>query len=382
MFLLFLSFTQLWTNLALNWFILVLTDSPLLLGITVFFRRFSSFFFGFIAGVIADRYDRRKILILTQLATVGLEFLLATIILTGSIQLWQVFTIIFLFGALWDLSFPARQTLIPQLVEDSDLMNALSLQSLTQGTMGILGSGIGGMLVDAIGVANCYYLSGAIKGVSIGLLLLIRGLPEVSSKGRSPFRDLIEGFRYIRGNRPLFGAISMHGILQIFILPLPSLITVVARDVLGLGATGLGFLESARSAGNMVCMFVMSSLGEIRSKGKMIFVASGLVCLLWILFSLSPWFLLSLVLIFGVGAFQSLFQLVKSVLFVVTSSDEMRGRAMGVRSWLMVLIGAGNLWTGALAESMGAPFTISLAGCFFGLSALAIAWLIPKLRKY
>jgi len=349
---------------------------------TVFFRRFSSFFFGFIAGVIADRYDRRKILILTRLGTVTLEVILATLILRGSIQLWQVFAIVFLFGALTDLSFPARQTLLPQVVEEADLMNALSIQSWTRGLMGILGSGLGGVLVDTIGVANSYYLSAAIKGASVGLLLLIRGIPKVSSEKKSPLRDLIEGFKYIRSNRALFGAISMHGILQIFILPLPSLITVVARNILGVGATGLGLLESARSAGGMVSALLMSSLGDVKGKGRMIFLASGLVCITWILFSISPWFPLSLILIFGVGAFQSLFQLVKSILFFVTCTDEMRGRAMGVRSWLMVLIGAGNLWTGALAESIGASFTISIAGVLFGFSALAIALLIPKLREY
>ncbi len=376
------AITMLWENLILTWFVLELTGSPFLTGLVGFFRQLPTLFIGLVSGAIADRFDKRKVLIVTQLTLMLLYLSLATLILGGLTEIWLIFAFVLAIGTTHVLYQPTRQVTISFIVEKEELTNALALEWSAQGIMGIVGGGAGGLLIDAIGGANCLYLTAAIHGISTLALSQVR-FRSAERRQSSPLKDIAEGFKYIKGNQVILGTLMLHGLWNLLTTPLQqSILAVVARDVLKTGAPGLGMLSSARSAGLMLSAFVAASLKDVKRQGRLILVAAGLDGLMWALFALSNWLPTSLILIAAVGIFDNALSIIKSSVFLIGCSPDMRGRVAGVRSWVISLVTFGNLWSGALTQSMGAPITILAGGGLFTLSTIILAAAAPKLRKF
>ncbi len=369
-----------------GWFVLELTDSPFLLGITTSLQWVPTIFgIGMLAGIVADRFDGRKILIIARVISTLPIFLIATLISAGSIQLWHLFAIILLSGTLNNLIQPVQSVLMLEAVNKRDLVNATGFQMLIFQLERGIGPAVAGVLIDQIGVAGCYYIVGAIYAIGLIPILNIHpGAKASTIERKSALRDLIEGLKYISGDRALFTVILIAGIWNFFIAPITygMMIPIFARDVLGVGATGLGMLTGALGVGSLAASLLLILVGDFERKGLFLLISCGALGAIVFLFSASTLYLLSLALMFGMGVAESLMSGISSILLLVLPPEAMRGRVRGARTQVIMTLPFGNLIMGALSDSVSAPFAAGIFGAIpFILSILIVAVAMPKLRK-
>ncbi len=369
-------------RIAVGWLVLQMTGSPFMLGLTEFMRFIPLLVFPFIGGAVADRVDRRKLLIATLLGLSALSAALATLVFTGMVAVWHILAYTFLSGVLIAFNHPARATLLAGVVDKAHYPNAVSLDSLSVMSSRVIGPPIAGLYIAAYGVAG-------ILGVRVvGCLLAVQWLVRLQapptpahSQGASMWANVIEGLRYVARDRAVLGITAMSFVPMLFIFVYVSQLPVFARDVLHAGASGLGWLYFAIGMGSLISLLYLASLGDYRHKGVLFFASIIAAGLALVLFSASPWLWLSLALLLVVGATNSMFTALRSTLLLLIVPDHLRGRVIALRDLSMGSTAFGMLLLGALAEGWGAPLaTAALAGVGT-LIAVAAMLTLSRVRR-
>jgi len=361
-----------------------LTGSPFLLGIVGFCTAIPTFFLSPIGGAFADRMDRRKLLMVTQCSMMVCVLALATLASTGLIEVWHILLIAILTGAAMAFDMPTRQSLIPELVSKEDLTNAMALNnSVFHGTR-IWGPTIAGLLVGPIGTGGCFYLTAVSYAGIIGALLLMKIPPRVSRAAETTiWRNLVEGFGYIRTSSLVLILVSMAAVSSIFGTAQRSLMVIFAEDVLKAGSSGFGFLMSASAVGAVIAALLIASLGDFQYKGRILLVGALMQGVALFLFSQSTYMPLSLGVLLFSGAGETAYLTMSNTILLVVAPAEMRGRVMSAyMQTSQGLTPLAALQGGTLAEFFGAPFAIGLGGSVCALSALVIAVGAPALRRF
>ncbi|MET0377982.1 MAG: MFS transporter [Spongiibacteraceae bacterium] len=351
-------------NIALSWLVYRLTGSPVMLGIANFANQIPGLIFSPFGGVIADRFDRRRIIIVMQSISAVLALIMGVLTLTGLVEVWHIFVIGTLLGTCSAFEIPARHALVSELVERPDLPNAIALNTTAFNASRVVGPGIAGVLVGLIGEGWCF-LANAISFVPViaGLAFLHMTLRERPVQTMPAFKAIFEGFGYFAKSPPLrFTAIVVCGI-GIAGNGYTTFMPVFADKVLHGGAHTLGWLMGAAGFGALLGALGLASRATHVGLSRWIeFGAIGLgVCL--IAFSWSPWLPLSMLLLAGVGICWVLGSTSANTLFQSTVPDAMRGRAVSI--YVMILMGGtpiGALLGGALAEVIGVSWTTSIGG--------------------
>ncbi len=368
-----------------SWFVLELTDSPLLLGVSTAMEWVPTILgVGILAGIVADRFDRLKIIKIVRIWSMVPAFAMAVLISTGSIQVWHILVCIVLAGISFPLYGPASTVLMLDVVGKNDLASAIGLQMLCTRVETSIGPAVGGLLIDRIGVGGCYYLEVALYIVGLIPLFLIRGVKKTASttEKKSALNDLTAGLRYIRGDSALIGVLSMAAVWNFFICSYEyTLIPVFARDILGVGATGLGMLKAASGVGSLAASLIVMLLGDSKRKGLLHLISCGALGAVMLLFSVSTFYPLSLLLMFFNGLTESMMMGIESILLLTLPPEEMQGRVRGARSQVIMTLPFGEIMLGALTVSLSAPFAGLLGAIPFILSTLMIDVMVPKLRK-
>ena len=370
-------------NVAEGWLILTLTNSPFYVGLTAALSSLGVLVFSLYAGVIADRVDKRRVIIFMQLAFMLEAFAVAILVGTKVVAVWQVLVLATTLGVASAFDIPMRQSFIVEMVGKEDLMNAIALNSSLFNGARVIGPAIAGVLIGALGIAWCYFLNGlSYIAVIAGLLLMRlppRGAPAKPTSTWSGFREVL---LYLRGDRRLRVLMILTATLSVFGFPYISMMPVFARDVLHRGATGYGALTASIGIGAVVgALGVALASARLRARGRLMLVGGTAFGILLILFSASRSLALSMVLLALTGCAMIVNNAITNTLLQTTAPDHLRGRIMGFYSFVFVgMAPFGAFMFGLVAEHIGAPITLAAGGAIVAVAVTVAGLLAPSIR--
>jgi MFS family permease len=367
---------------AQSWLVYRLTGSSFLLGSVGFASQIPVFLLAFIGGSVADRYNRHKIVIGTQIASMVLAFVLAILTLTNAIQVWHIFVLSALLGVVNAFDMPVRQAFTVELVGKEDLMNAIALNSSLFNGARVLGPAVAGILIAGIGDGWCFFCNGvSYIAVIIGLLMM-KMKPRIEpSQSESSVGNVLEGFRYVRRTRSIRALLILLAIISIVGMPYSVFMPIFADKILNGGAKGLGILLGATGLGALAGSLALAAKKGARGLGKITAYSCAGFAVSLILFSISRLFWLSFFFLIPVGFCFMVTLASTNTLMQIMVPDHLRGRVMSLH--VMMFMGMapfGSLLAGAVAEKLGAPLTIAMGAiCCLGCAFIFMERL-PKLQ--
>jgi MFS family permease len=378
-----LSSTARWADMVVvGWMTLELTDSPLMVGIVA-----ASKMAGYLAapfmGVIADRMDRRLLLIVAAVVNLAASAILLLLFVSGWLALWHVIALALVGGLTWALDNPTRNAFVPDLVDGKDLTNAIALNAVAIEITVVVGPALGGILIPALGMGGAFGLIAAIYLADALVLLLLKDARHASAHAHeSPVKSLIGGLKYVWSNQTVLMLLVIACFLNLLAAPYRyAFLPLFSRYILDAGPAGYGMLTAAAGVGALVAGLWVVSLGNFERKGRWM-VWSGLA---WpaslVLFALSTWYYVSLVLVFVAGLAQAVVWTVIATLILGNTAQPMRGRVMGLRTGVVVSLPLGNFLAGAVAERFGAPLAQGAYAVAAILTMVAIVLWVPRLKN-
>ena len=357
---------------AVSWVIYTLTHSTLMLGVTLFCSQFPSFLFSLIGGVVSDRYNRYRVLLTTQVASMVQAVLLAVLILSKHYQVWEILSLSVVLGIINAFDVPARQSLVYEMVDDKkDLPNALALNSSMVNLSRLIGPAIAGIVLEKLGDGACF-LSNAVSFMAvIGSLLKMR-LPKNISKPhpKNVFDEIKEGFAYIKRTPSIAFVIIMLGLISLMVLPFSTLIPYYARDVFKGTATTFGIIDSFIGLGAFSGAIFLASLKPGTNLKKILFINTLVFGAGLVLFSHEHIYPLALLFV-TIAGFGMMSQItVSNTLIQTTVAQNMRGRVIsfyamaffGMQPLGGLLVGAISKWVGTTDTLMGEGVAALLIG--------------------
>jgi len=379
----FVSLVGTWIQtVAQSWLVFQLTNSSFLLGVVGFLALIPIFVFSLFGGVLADRGNKRNILVFTQAAFMFLAFLLAVLTQFKLITPWQIMLIALSNGVIMAFDAPARQSIVVELVGKEHLFNAIALNSVAFNSSRIIGPAIAGVLISIIGMSGCFYLNGvSFLAVIIALIYIKFGRSPASNRN-SALKDIKEGLNFVRGQRLLLALMSVVAAMSLFGISYIMLMPVFASHVLGVGVRGLGVLMSSTGLGALIGALSLARLGDFKFKGRLLVWSVFLFAVSLMAFSLSKNYFLSIFALIFVGSFSVVPIALVNTLLQTNVPDAFRGRVMSL--FMITFAGMmpfGNLFSGSLAQSWGVSAALFSCGLIclvlFGL----IKFLFPGLEK-
>lgn len=371
------SLTGTWiTRIATAWLVYRLTGSELLLGVVAFASQIPNLFLMPVAGVLADRWNRRRVLIVTQAMALVQSGLLAVFTLTGLISVPLIIILQVAQGFITALDTPVRQAFVVSMIDDrADLANAIALNSSLFNASRIIGPSVGGLLIAAVGEGWCFAIDSA-SYLFVILSLLMMRLPEAlprSDTGRI-FDELTSGLRYALESVPIRSLLILMAVASIAGMPYNVLMPAMARGVLGGGAETLGILMTGSGIGALAGAIWLASRHDLRGLSTAIAIAGSVFGAGLIAFSFARSVPVAMVLLFVVGAGFMIQTAAANTIVQTIVEEEKRGRIMAL--FAMAFLGTmpiGGLIAGSAAEHIGTPMTIAIGGAICMLSSLWFA---------
>jgi MFS family permease len=335
------------------------------------------------AGVLADRTQKRKILIVTQILFMILAFLLGVLTQLELITPIQIMVIALLNGAVMAFDAPARQAMVVEMVGKAHLPNAIALNSVSFNSSRIIGPALAGILIAYIGMSGCFYLNGISFLAVIAALVFIRVQSNVvREQSTSPLKDLKEGIAFIMGQRLVFSLIMMVGVASLFGIAYVILMPIFANDILHVGVKGLATLMSASGLGALIGALILARLGDFRNKGAFVVYSAFIFSIALVLFGLSKVFILSLAALVFVGATSVTSVALVNTILQTNVPDRFRGRVMS--AFMITFAGVmpfGNLLAGFLAQSFGASVAVMAGGIICTVLFAIINLIYPEIIR-
>lgn len=366
---------------AVGWQVYELTGSALWLGATGLFRATAGILFSLAGGALADSMDRRRLLLITQpvLMLTGLALALSTIFHLVTLPL--IYALVFIAAAAQALDNPARQAIVPVLVPREHLMNAFAWDITGMQAAALAGPALGGFAIDAFGVGATYLCYTASFLAIISALLFMRA--RVAPGGRRPgVAAVVEGLRFVR-RHPIALPVMLLDFFAMFFGSAVALLPIYARDILDVGAQGYGWLASAEAIGGAIGAAIMIPLGTVRRPGLPLILSVIAFGLCSAAFGISRNFWLSMLLLAGTGAADTVSMIMRRSIIQLSTPDELRGRVTSA-NMIFVLSGPqlGQLESGAVAQLAGPTASVVSGGLGAILAAVIIAARVPAIRRY
>ena len=371
----------LWVGQA--WLVYDLTHSPLFLGLVGFSQALPAILLNMVGGVVADRLDRRKLLIVTQSVNSLIVLVLAVLVAIHQIEVWHLITAAVAAGAVGAFDQPSRMAFAPQLIPPEDLLNAIAMQQMIWQGSRVIGPAIGGLLIALVGVEACFFLTAAAVGGMVLCIAAIKLEQRTGSqpRGRHLGHDLAEGVAFIKASPVVTGLIGMTFFNSIFGLSHEVLLPIFARDVYQVGSEGYGSLIGISGIGAVVATVVIAMLGNYPHKGRLLLPGAVGFGLSLIAFALSPSFLLSMGIMFVAGLLNSFYMTTASASVQMIVPNQLRGRVMGVYGLTWSMLPLGGMVMGSLASLWSAPAAVVVGGMMVAGMALVLAATLPALRS-
>ena len=370
---------------ALFWHIRTLTGNPdpLALGGIGLARILPIIVFSIISGPVADAFNRRQILFITQSLLALIALALAVLTFTGHISLWYIYALTALQAATIAFDLPARQAMVPNLVPVKDLANAFSMQSIASNTGSVVGPMLGGVVIATLGQGYTYFFN-AVSFLAVIVALILIGHVEQETRKSAGVNLLAikDGFQFIF-TRPMILSTMLLDFVATFFASANTMMPIVARDILKVGEVGYGFLSAAQPVGSVLAALVISQMHRLRRQGPLflwmvvVFGASTVV------FGVSHGFILALAALVVMGAADAVSTIIRNTIRQLQTPDHIRGRMTSVNQ--IFFQGGpqlGEVEAGVVAQLFGVPFAIISGGigCIVGMLLIVLKW--PQLRFY
>jgi MFS family permease len=369
-------------TVAQSWLVYRLTGSSLLLGSVGFASQFPVFVVAPLGGIVADRHNRQRVVIATQIAAMILALILAALTLTGRVQVWHIFVLAALLGVVNAFDIPGRQSFLVDMVGKEDLMNAIALNSSMFNGARIIGPAIAGVLVARIGEGWCFFVNGVSYIAVIVGLFMMRVPPQARrSTEVSPMAHMIEGFRFVLHSAPMRSILILLGLVSLVAMPYTVLMPIFDDRILHGGARGLGILMGATGVGALLGALTLAARTGVHGLGRWVAFSCAGFGISLIVFAFSTHFWLSAALLLPVGFGMMLQMSSSNTLIQAMVPDELRGRVMAVYSMMFMGMGPfGAFFAGALADRLGAPVTVAMGGVA-AIGGAALFYLnLPRIR--
>jgi len=372
-------------QVALGWLVYRLTDSAFLLGLVGFSSQIPTFILASVAGVLADRYNKHKILVATQTLAMLQAFILAFLTLTSTIQIWQILLLSLFSGLINAFDMPTRQSFVIDMVEDrNDLPNAIALNSSIFNAARLIGPTLAGFLITAIGEGFCFLVNGISYLTVIVALLMMNITTHVNNqKNEKVLEGLKEGIKYAYNFKPIRALLLLIGLVSLTGMPYTILMPVFAKDILHGDAHTLGFLFGAVGSGALIGAVYLASRKSILGLGGWIAKATTIFSLGLLFFSFSRNIYLSVGLMLFTGFGMMMQMASTNTLLQTLVEDDKRGRVMSL--YVMAFMGTapfGSIMAGSLAGAIGAPYTVLSSGIICLIGAILFYKNLPSLRKH
>jgi MFS family permease len=357
---------------TMSWLLLELTDSLSQLGIMVFLQGMPMLVALIFAGVVADRMDRRKLLILSLLLLMANMVVLGTLAITDSAEVWHIYVVAVVSGVGRGMSGPSRASIIPGLVERQGLMNAVSLSFMLTNVAMLVGPLVAGVVIQWIGIGQSLFLTAGCYMAASVALHPIRGLIRVGEKtNTSALRDLVEGMRYMRHTAAVFAILVLGSAIFFFGFPYLQLMPAFGRDVLEFGAANTSLLSTVMAAGSVAGNLGLAALGDSRHKTQLFLGAGFLFCISLLLFTINPWTWLMWPILFLVGMGGLTFVSMGTIVLQLLVPKAMMGRVMSIWYTGSSFVSLGALPTGLVGDALGLRVAFG-GGAIISLSFLVV----------
>jgi len=374
---------QLW---ALYWHLRTLSDQPMVISGIGLVRFLPVILLSLVAGVAADRFDRRKMAILTQVALGLVALFLGLTTAWGIVTLWMIFGLVIMQSVAVAFDGPARQALIPSLVPRENLANAYSLTSIASKVGGILGPAICGVVIAFLGLQWAYWINAISYLAVIAALIAMGDIRTVIEKRtfelRDTLRDIREGIEFIK-NSPIIFSVMVLDFFGTFFSSANTLLPFVAMDILHVGPIQYGWLSASQAIGTVFVGLYLSQKTKLRRQGLLISISVAGFGLATVLFGVSTSFWLTMLALILIGAFDGLSSIIRNTVRQLLTPDAMRGRMMSITQ--IFFKGGpqlGEVESGLVAQILGVPFAIISGGVGCVLAACIVAKRIPQLWNY
>ncbi len=363
-------------RVAMSWLVYRLTGSALLLGVVNFSGQAPTLLFTPFAGVIADRYDRHRLLVATQVMAMVQAALMAVLVLADVIAVWHLVLLSLFLGIVNAFDTPFRQALIVEIIEDrEDLGNAIALNSSMMNGARLLGPSIAGILIASVGEGMCFLLN-AVSYVAVIAALIAMTIPPKRMRAHRPqiWQAWREGLTYAFGSPPIRSVLLLLAVVSFMGMPYSTLLPIFAQEVLRGGAQTLGFLMGAAGIGALIGAMFLASRESVLGLEAVLVVSAAIFGVGLIGFALSRFFWLScgMMLVSGFGMMVHL--AAANTLVQTFVDDDKRGRVMSLHTMsVRGMVPLGSLIAGGLASQIGASTTLMLGGICCALGAIIFA---------
>lgn len=361
-----------------------LTESAAAVALVVFMRMIPVLLFGVLAGAAADRWPKQRILLCTQITTMAMHLVLGLLILSGRVELWQIYATAVISGAALAFNAPARQSLIPRIVPRDELMNAVALNTTAMNLMRIGGGALAGLLLIYFSIGGVYLLNAAIYVGVIILTQMIHVSRDEPRLGRtSLFAELGEGFAYVRQHRTVAGLVLLAMILFVFGMPYQQVfVPLIAFRVFDLDRSWVGLMLSCTGVGAIAGSLFVASRTEYRRPGLALTVNLLVFGCALLVVAVSRWLPLTLVGLAVAGSMSVSFMALTNTLLLSATPPALHGRVLSLLSLDRGVIPVGALLAGLLAEQLGVGAGLAImAAAVLALAGLATIFLVPALDR-
>jgi len=360
-----------------------LTKSPAYLGYVGFANGLPTWLFTLYGGVIADRFSRRSMLLVTQTSMMILAFALAGLVFSGYIQPWMIVVMAFLLGTANAFDAPARVSFVVELVDRKDLTNGIALNATMFNSATVVGPAIAGMAYAALGPAWCFVINGlSFVAVIVALIFMKLPVSQIARRQVSALSDIKEGLRYTVGNKLIRTIIISMGVLSLFGLSLMTLLPAWSANILGGDAKTYGLLLSGRGIGALIGALMIAAYGRYNVRGKLWTIGSLSMPVLMIAFAMARWLPLSLAIIIITGWSFMVMVNTANAMTQTQVDDHLRGRVMSI--YTLVFFGGmpiGALITGNVAEKIGEPGALLINAVLLLTFSIFVFLRLPYLRR-
>lgn len=371
-------------QIAISWLVYRLTGSSLLLGIVAFAGLFPGFILMPLAGVLTDRWNRRHILLVSQILATLQALALTFLVMTDMINVWNILLLSVFFGFISAFDIPARQSFVVDLIgKREDLGSAIALNSALFNCARLVGPSLAGVTIAVVGEGICFFLNALTYSAFIATIILVKVEHAPNTGGDTDIFSVFKaGFKYAFGFLPVRALLLLLGLVGLMGMPYAVLLPVFAKDIFHGGPHTLGFLTAAAGVGGVTAALYLASRTTVLGMGRLVPISAGIFGLGLMLFSISRIFWISFCLLIPVGFGMMVHLALTNTILQTVVEDDMRGRVMSF--FAMAFMGTvpfGSLMAGWLADSIGVTWTLMIGGLCCVLASLAYTRQLPLIRE-
>ena len=375
---------------TLSWFVLEQTRSPFSVGLVGFFGMVPFLVLGIFGGFLADKLNRKKLIVVTQFLNLAAATIMSLLFIYGSVEYWYAYIAIFIPGLGWSLDNPSRRSLIMDMLGYRGITNGVALDSVGMHVSKMVGPALAGAMIFFVGVGGSYVMLTSF--MIVGCLMILKVSHSNNRIDVANDRDdrvgvsqiyanLAEGFKYAFTNQTISAVIVITILMNLLLFPYMQMVTVISKEILNVGPLLMGILMASDGLGALTGSIGIASQSRMKYHGRIYLYGSLLSLVALFLFSNSSWYFLSLLLLLFLGIGTSGFGTMQSTIVLLVSKAELRGRALGV---VTIAIGAGpigSLIIGAISEWIGVSHALMI-NSVIGFLLVAIAGLfMPSIRE-